>query len=248
MNMANLRKSTVATLVTSSLLVGSMYSMTAHAELSIGALAGVATHTTRVRGDAIHAYGAPGFYFAYPTDINTNPWAAGLFARYTYLFPQKFFLGLESGYVFLGANQDRKRADDVQFPGIASWVERFGTKSEGVVLLNFIAGYQIVPCVKFSIFAGPAWLNTKYTANAFVDGVTISTHGSYQITADLGAEVDYDFMKNWSAGMRYDYIFETKSRTVSSVGTFGDLLIHPLRAKSYLNMFTFNVRYLIPCT
>jgi maltoporin len=220
------------------------FSTPAHAELSIGALAGINDFTSQVRGNAVYSYGS---YYAYPQDINKRQGAIGVVGRYLYPVKDAVFIGAETGYVYLGIDETRLRSNDYITVN-PQWVENFTAQATGLVLLNAVAGVQILPTVKFMIFGGPAWLNTKYIANDFFDQYAVTANSTYQSTADLGAEVDWSFLESWSAGMRYDYIFKTDKRTVASIGADGTAMQMPTTAKSSLTLFTFTLRYLVPNT
>lgn len=241
-------KRNLAAVLASSVLFTSIYSVNAHAEFSVGALGGVESFTTQVRGDALYNYG-PGAsgYFAYPMDININQLTAGFLARYLYDTPKGFFVGAETGYMFMNVNQTRPRANLLVGP-TQPWIENFSTKSVGLGLLNLVLGFHLAPNVRFNAFIGPAWLSTNYVANAFISNFSVGINNEYQRTYDVGSEVDWQFGKNWSAGMRYDYIGRTSIRTVSSVGTSGTALLQPMTAATYVDIFSFNIRYLVPGT
>lgn len=241
-------KRNMAALLTSSVLFTSMYAVNAHAELSIGALGGVESFTTQVRGNAIYNYGGTNGYYAYPMDININQLTAGFLARYLYDTPKGFFVGAETGYMFMNVNQTRPRSNIVITNTIQPWVESFSTKSVGLGLLNLVVGLHLAPNVRFNAFIGPAWLSTNYVANDFANQVSIGINNEYQRTYDVGSEVDWQFGKNWSAGMRYDYLGRTSVRTVSTIGSTGTQLLQPLTAQTYVDIFSFNIRYLIPNT
>lgn len=236
-----LRSWLIKSLSAALIMAGAISSTSAQAgEFSIGILGGVSDFTSQIRGDALYSYGA---YYAYPQDINTRKGAVGAVARYIFPVKDAVFLGAETGYVYLGIDETRSRSNDY-ITVTPQWVENVTTQSTGLVLLNAVAGVELVPNVKFSIFGGPAWLNTEYTANDFFDTYAVTARSTYQIAADLGTEVDWTFLDSWSAGMRFDYIFKTDNRTVSTVGSDGTALQMPITAKSYLTLFTFNVRYL----
>ncbi len=241
-------KRNMAALLASSVLFTSMYTVNAHAEFSIGALGGVESFTTQVRGNAIYNYGGANSYYAYPMDININQLTGGFLARYLYDTPKGFFVGAETGYMFMNVNQTRPRANIVISNTIQPWVENFSTKSVGLGLLNLVAGFHLAPNVRFNIFIGPAWLSTNYVANDFANQVSFAVNNEYQRTYDVGSEVDWQFGKNWSAGMRYDYLGRTSTRTVSTIGSTGTALLQPLTAQTYVDIFSFTIRYLIPNT
>lgn len=221
----------------------SLYTSLAQAEFSIGALAGLAEHNTIVHGDLIYAT-APANYFQNPSNIHTDDFGGGFTGRYLRAFNPRLSFGVEAGYIFLTQNNTVNRADDL-LPN-PTWVENFTTKSNGIVLANVVANYSLIPTVSFSIFGGPAWLNTNYTANDFVNGVVHKAASNYQITGDLGAETAWTFNPNWAVGMRFDFIFDTNYRTVATTGAFGDALFVNNTAKSSVTLFSLTLKYIIP--
>jgi len=233
-------------IITGCFLAGSFYSPLVHAELSVGALAGLADYTSQVRGDTIRGYGGPGGYYQYPADFNSKDFAGGLFARYIYPVYPCFGFGVETGYVYLNQDTTRLRADDL-LPSPVD-VENFTTKSQGLILLNFIARWKPAPNISFNFFGGPAWLNTQYIDNDFYDHAVSKAPSTYQLTADLGVEGDWDFAPDWSVGARYDYILNTDKRTIATTGSFGDRLYFNEVAKSGSTIVSATLRYLIPGT
>lgn len=237
-------------LLVSFLAISTLTPVIAHAEISVGLLGGLANYTTQVHGDALFPYsptpGERGFYFLYPQDINIKDAAVGGLLRYTRCLSPCFSWGAETGYVYLGINQTRQRSDNVPTANAAVNVENFTTKSTGVVLLNAVLQYHITPCVLFNIFAGPAWLNTQYIANDYATPATRTTSSDYQLTADAGVEAEWKFSRCLSASMRFDYIFDTNSRTVSTTGSLGDPLNRNMTAKSGAVLSSATLRYVFP--
>ena len=234
-----------------SFLVNSLfYPLLAEAELSIATLGGLADHTTEVRGDAIFNYSnVDGFYFQYPTDINTKDFATGLLLRYLFPKTSLLTLGVETGYVYLDTDKTRLRSDNVPIdPRAAFNVENFTTQSKGLILLNLVARFKLASNLIFNVFAGPAWLDTKYNAYDFADDVSRSVGSIYQQTVDTGAEADWYFAEHWSAGMRFDYIYDTRFRVISTIGALGGPQVYPTIAKSNSTLVSLTLRYCLPRT
>jgi hypothetical protein len=236
----------LAAIVGNSALFFSFFSPAAHAELSVAAMAGLADYTTVMRGDAIYNFQGSNQYYIYPGDYNSKDFAGGLMVRYLYCFNPKVSLGIESGYIYIDEDVSRIYVNDI-LPNPFD-VESFATKSHGLILLNAVFRYVVAPNTSLAIYGGPAWLNTKYIADDFHDGVTRKTENSFEPTAAAGAEVDWSLMQNWQAGLRFDYVFNTDKRTVATTGSTGGPLNFNKTAKSGLTMYTFSLRYIIPGT
>lgn len=227
----------------------------AQAEWSLGLQAGMTNFTTRLRGDSLYYYGDNTTnslgYYQYPGDYNKTAALFGILGRYLHPVSCRFLIGAEAGYSYWGIDYSRLRADD-NFPGASvssapgTDVDTFKTKSKGVVLLNAVLAMQLDNQLRFNIFAGPAWLNTQYIENDLIHGVSKSAGSSYQITADTGAEAEWSFCTNWSASMRFDYIYDTSYRTISKTGSNGLPLLFTDKAKSGASLYSFTLRYLFP--
>lgn len=222
------------------------------AELTVGGLAGIANFTTRSRGDAIFNFNGVGSsgYFQYPADYNSTDPALGIFVRYLYPFNRCVSFGAETGYTYIHVDHTHLKSDVVIGTSPVT-VEHFTNKSYGLITLNAVLGLMLQNNFTLNLFVGPAWLNTKYIDNDFFDRFKVTTSNAFQITADAGMEADWYFMPNWIAGMRFDYIFDTKNRTVSRAGSTtaidGIPLLKPATARSGLTLFSLTLRYAIPC-
>lgn len=227
------------------LLLGLIISGSAQAELSFGLIGGLAQYTTKVRGDVIFAYNVNNRpYYQYPADITSSDFTIGVFGRYLYPVYPCYQMGLETGYLWIQQDTTRLRSDAL-FPSSIN-VEDFTTRSNGLALLNFIFRIGIAPQFNFSIFGGPAWLDTAYRENDFFDHISNSTGHEFQLTADFGMETDWNFYPGWSAGMRFDYIFDTGNRTVATRGALGTPLRVKATASSGALLVTGTIRYVMP--
>lgn len=187
--------------------------MAAHAEWNIGVLAGINGYTTKLRGDALYAYGTQ--YLQHPADITEDNFAVGLTVSFLYhLYPCISF-GSEAVYLFLNENETRLRADNLEnFP-----VEYFTTRSDGIGIADFVLRFNVTPTLDLNIFGGPAWLSTYYKDNDFANGFSRETTHGYQFTADIGVSSEWNFCQNWLVGMRFDYIFDTRNQNIATIGS-----------------------------
>lgn len=230
----------------------SLASISAHAELSLGLQGGLTSFTTRLNGDAIYDYGNPGSlgYYDYSGDYNRIRAVGGVLARYLFPVYTGTSIGMETGYTFWGIDYTRERANDNYtesgLPAPNTDVDDFTTKSQGVILLNAVLSLEVVPSVTVNLFGGPAWLNTQYKDHDIPDNYARNLSSIYQSTADAGIEAEWKFYPEMSASMRFDYLFETSSRTISTTGVNGQRLVNPESAKTGATVFSFTVRYLIP--
>lgn len=227
-----------------SIVYSAFYMQQAHAEINVGLLLGQSNYTTNVKGDAIYAYGGAGRYFQYPMDINSKDITAGPLLRYMQCLGDTFSIGIEMAYLYINQDLTAPRADDL-FLGVPRTVETFKTESKGVGIINAVGRVSLTPDVNFQVFAGPAWLNTKYAANDIQNGVTIATGSQYQLTADIGAEAEWYFTPDWSVSMRYDYILNTPTQTVATRGALGDALLVNNTAESNVTIASLVLRYAI---
>lgn len=228
------------------LLSSCLLSVSSYAEISIGLSAGLADYTTKVRGDAVYSYDAgagAGYTFKHESDINSKDFAGGGSLRMLKLFDSKFGMGIEGGYTYLSHNKKVIRANDVLTAYTARDIETFQTSSKGFIFGNFMLHYRPAPVVGFSVFGGPAWLDTAYADRDIFTGIINRAGHKYKITTNVGAEVDVYFKSCWSIGLRYDYLFDTKSRTVANASSIGAPLIHNTTAKSGLTAITATFRY-----
>jgi len=154
-----------------------------------------------------------------------------------------FSLGLETGYTYLDNNETRLRADDFNRP-----VEYFTVKSSHLITLNAVFGFNIHPDISFNLFAGPAWLNTHYIDTDIANRVTRTAPDNFQLTGDTGVEADWQFSKNWAAGIRYDYIFNAGTRTVATRGSVNTVMPFPTTASTDTSLFSFTIRCAVPRT
>ncbi len=228
----------------------------AHAELSLGFGAGLADYTVRVRGDALYAFGGGNTsysYYQYPADYNSKNATANFYLRYLYpTCNTPFSAGVEWTYTYWHINNNTLRADntfqsaDGTLVGAVP-VENFRTKSQGIVALNAVIRAMLAPTVSFNVFGGPAWVNTKYIAFDFHDDFRRATRSRYQLTGVTGVEADWQFCKDMSAGLRFDYFFQTNSRLISNYGSNHAPLLVKMRAKTRSTpMYSLNVRYSLP--
>lgn len=226
------------------ILLNTLYAERANAVIDVGLLLGQANYTAVVKGDAIFAFGGLGQYRQYPVDINSKDVGAAILVRDMECLGDTFSLGGELGYLYLNHDNTVTRANNL-FVGVPRVVETFTTKSNGVVLMNIVGRAAIADSVNFQIFGGPAWLSTSYSANDIQNGIVRSTGMKYQLTGDLGAEAEWVYNPNWSVSMRYDYIFNTSSRTVATTGSLGDALYFANTAESNLTVASLVLRYII---
>lgn len=227
------------------LLLSCLFSVSSYAEISIGLGAGLADYTTKVRGDAVYSYnvGTPGYTFKHEGDINNKDFAGGGSLRLLKVFDSNFGMGIEGGYTFLSHNKKVVRSNDVEPAYTARDVETFQSSSKGFIFGNAMLQYRPFSVVGIAVFGGPAWLDTAYADRDIFNGIANRATHKYKITTNLGAEIDVYFKSCWSLGLRYDYLFDTKNRTVAVASSEAAPLIRPTTAKSGLTAITATFRY-----
>lgn len=200
-----------------------VYTINAHAEWTVAAMAGLAEYTTTVTSNSL---------FQYPGNSHTNDLSAGISARYLWnIFHPRFAFGAESGYLWIAQNITRYSRNDWSIP--AATQGTFTSESNGVILANLVARWAVVPTLGFSLFGGPAWLNTHYTATTLSPYQVTSSNAAYQITADLGLETNWLFKRHWSLGWRWETIFNTSRQSLST----------NIKSQAAVSILSANLRY-----
>lgn len=142
-------------------------------------------------------------------NVNNDDAAAGLFARWLHQLPNHYYLGAEASYTYLNIHQGQDIEN--QSDGSNTSVK---VTARNLFELDANLGYPLSQNVTFLVFGGPAIMQTGYTLTDTEDGAfPVGNH--YQITANLGAEINWQVKQNLAVGLRVDHIFQTPNRSIS---------------------------------
>lgn len=205
-------------------------------DFSVGLRGGLVNYSTAVKGESI-SFGSG---FDYDATYTAQNIAAGPYLRYLHQFGPRALAGIDVSYSYLNVDKTGLRADETDSTPVD---EVFTTKSNSLIELDALVGFNLTQDVRFIAFGGPAWLSTEYIDNDITDGVSESAAKKHQLTANLGMEVEWLVTHQFSLGLRTDYVFKTSDRTVATTDDNGNPLTNPTVANSSLMLVELTAGY-----
>jgi outer membrane immunogenic protein len=170
----------------------------------------------------------------------------GFQAGYDWQFNPNWLIGVGADYAWSGIKGDSSNASTVNAGVVSSLHDEYTWLATLTGRLGYVANNWLLYGK-----GGAAWghhNNNSTTANAAGVTTTIQSGGETRSGWTLGAGTEYQFARNWSAMIEYDYVnFGTKTLANSvSFGTTAPVLTGTTTLrdnKSYLNLVKVGVNY-----